>query len=303
MRDPTVINVSYFFPLKDDETLPSSKDSLNSSLPAMRGACALTAIAEYRKDVCSGQFPIERFGSKKIPLCSAQYKYHLHSCRIPDVGTDRYELHDPSLHKHCIVACEGQFFAMDFVDDCDNPLPLSQLENGLQLCIDLAKGNQNEPQLGFFTTSNRDEWAKNRKLLLSEGGEAMNDALETIQSAAAVICLNEEASSSALDDFGPDYWHGGKTSTMNRWFDKPIQIVCQGNGRLAYMGEHSMVDGMPTMRVCDRIDEVKYSMLSSQSEKSEDFPFITAVFDESTNLVKTSHTIQDTLEKGEKQID
>ena len=192
---------------------------------------------------------------------------------------------------------------MDFVDDCDNPLPLSQLENGLQLCIDLAKGNQNEPQLGFFTTSDRDQWAKNRKLLLSEGGEAMADALETIESAAAMICLNEESSSVALDDFGPDYWHGGKTSTMNRWFDKPIQIVCQGNGRLAYMGEHSIVDGMPTMELCDRINEAKYSMLSSGSQKSEDVPFIAAVFDESRNPVKTSHTFQDALEKGQQQID
>lgn len=79
VRDPVVVNVSYFLQLADDETLPS--EGGNKSLGVMRGAAILHAIADYRKLVCSGSLPYESIGRKEkdqIPLCSTAFKYMFH---------------------------------------------------------------------------------------------------------------------------------------------------------------------------------------------------------------------------------
>ena len=125
----------------------------------MRAACALTVIADYRKSVCSGQLPVERSGHKKSPLCSTAFKYMFHTCRIPKQGQDGYKLYDPSLYRHCVVGVDGQFFAMDFVDDNQNPIPLESLEAGLKKCVSRAEqwrmGQPQIPGIGILTGENR----------------------------------------------------------------------------------------------------------------------------------------------------
>jgi len=296
VRDSIVTNISYFFPLQDDETLPYN-DSTTKSLAAMRGACALTAIAEYRKKVCSGQLPVERIVKKNIPLCSAAFKYMFHTCRIPKMNQDGYKLYDPSLHRHCVVACGGQFFAMDFVDDEDDPLPIGMLEEGLQQCVDLAK-EKPLMQLGIFTTGDRDEWAKNRELLIKVGGEDMENALAKLESGAALICL-DETNPATLQDCIPTYWYGGTGSSMNRWFDKSIQILCQSNGKVAYMGEHSMVDGTPAAGVCDHINQLKYKQLSERPSENMGVPVIQDIFEKVMESVMESDEIKSSILKGE----
>lgn len=39
----------------------------------------------------------------------------------------------------------------------------------------------------------------------------------------------------------------------NRWYDKPVQYVVCDNGTSGFTGEHSMMDGMTTMRLSDHV--------------------------------------------------
>jgi Choline/Carnitine o-acyltransferase len=115
---------------------------------------------------------------------------------------DVVHLHDPSRYKHCIVASHGQFFTMDFCDENQNPLPLSTLEKRLQRCVQLGawaeeQGFDKMPQLGWLTSTNRDTWAEARNELLTVGGDAMKEALFKIESAAFVIDLDQDVSSSS----------------------------------------------------------------------------------------------------------
>lgn len=299
MRDPIVINISYFFPLEDDDTLNMIQDE--RPLSTIRGACALTALANYRKKVCSGQLAPERIGSKDTVLCSAQYKYHMHSSRIPKQGQDYYVLHDTSLYKHCIIACKGQFFSMNFVDANDNPLSLSALQKGLQKCIELANLSDTSMQLGFLTTSDRDLWAKNRNKLLNLPG--FQKGLEAIESAAAIVCL-DDSDPTTLVECIPNYWHGGRSEVMNRWFDKPIQLLIQQNGKMAYMGEHSLVDGMPTMRLCDAIVDAKYGKLSESNALKDEIPLVHNVFSDAMAMkaFATNDNLEKTLEKSKEDF-
>ena len=145
--------------------------------------------------------PFERIGKKQTPLCSVAFKYMFHSCRIPrkqekeqDDACDTFKIYDPSLYKHCIVACKGQFYAMNFVNEDNDPLPLSELERGLKHIVKLATEAESTPDLGILSSGHRDTWANAREKLFQIGGDEMKEALTLIESGAFVLCLDEDVS-------------------------------------------------------------------------------------------------------------
>ena len=46
---------------------------------------------------------------------------------------------------------------------------------------------------------------------------------------------------------------------QNRWVDKPVQFIVFENGYAGIMGEHSVMDGTPTARMCDEVLDNLYS--------------------------------------------
>jgi carnitine O-acetyltransferase len=44
----------------------------------------------------------------------------------------------------------------------------------------------------------------------------------------------------------------------NRWVDKPLQFIIFDNARAGIMGEHSVMDGTPTARMCDELLDMLY---------------------------------------------
>ena len=201
VRDPVVVNVSYFFHFSDDGTLPAPSDG--KSLGVMRGASMVVAAAEYRKKVCSGSLPCEAIGRKdpKTPLCSAAFKYMFNACRIPAREQDTYKMYDPSLHQHCIVSRKGYFFSTKFVDGYGDPLPLEVMESKLQRIVQLAdeaEARGDAPMLGWLSSNDRDSWADARDELLKAGGAKMEAALEKLQSGALLLCLDDEVSVSFI---------------------------------------------------------------------------------------------------------
>lgn len=117
------------------------------------------------------------------------------ACRIPRKEQDTYRIYDPALHRHVIVACGGQFYSFDFVDENGDPLPVRVLEDRLQRCVELSRGGGMKlPMLGYLTSDNRDLCAEAREELIRVGGERMERALELLESGALLICLDENAS-------------------------------------------------------------------------------------------------------------
>eukprot|EP00816_Leptocylindrus_hargravesii_P006550 CAMPEP_0196805826 /NCGR_PEP_ID=MMETSP1362-20130617/5650_1 /TAXON_ID=163516 /ORGANISM="Leptocylindrus danicus, Strain CCMP1856" /LENGTH=689 /DNA_ID=CAMNT_0042178975 /DNA_START=200 /DNA_END=2269 /DNA_ORIENTATION=+ len=271
VRDPVVVNVSYFFHLSDDGTVLPAQSKY--SLGVMRGAAALVACAEIRKEVCSGSMPHEAIGRKepRTPLCSVAFKYMFHACRIPKLEQDAYRIYDPSVYTHCIVARKGRFFKVAFIDDVtQEALPLSVIEDQLQQCVQIAdadddnantNNHNNNLQLGWLTSGNRDDWAHAREALLLAGGDKLQSALEVLESGAILLCLDDEEPESRRQ-CGNVFWHGGGQNNRtggNRWFDKSVQIFVTNNGKLGLMGEHSMMDGMPMIRLADRVANMTYA--------------------------------------------
>lgn len=217
IRDPIVINVSYFFHFSDDSTLPDSSSSSAKSLGVLRGSAILTAVAEFRQQVCSGTLPAEVIGKKKTTLCSTAYKYMFNGCRIPRLEEDTYRIYDPSLHSHCIVARKGHFFAVEFCDkETGEPLPLDILEASLQECIDQADAADPPLALGYFTGDNRDVGAKGRQALIDAGGSEMEQQLAKLESGAILLCLDDEVDSTLLCIFETNQLYLTHSKTDNR---------------------------------------------------------------------------------------
>lgn len=272
MRDPVVVNVSYFFGFVDDPTIHCTKFG---EANVQRGATMLFAAAKFRRLVATGQLPYERIGRKKIPLCATAYKYMFHACRIPRRDHDSYRIYDPSCYSHCIVARKGHFFSIQLVDPgTHKPLHIGDLEEQLRRCITLADSiPSSRPKLGIMTSNNRNEWADARAKLLECGGLAMEKALEKLQSGAILINLDDEAPVSR-QECGNLYWTGGLKSGSNRWFDKSIEIMVSNNGKAGLIAEHSMMDGMPVINFSDYVTKMTYEEARKQSKTLHHLDFL-----------------------------
>ena len=99
------------------------------------------------------------------------------------------------------------------------------------------------------------------------------------------------------------FWTGGLKSGYNRWFDKSIQIVCTKNGKAGYVGEHSMMDGMPAVGLCAHITRSKYSRLlgncsKKQAEKASNFATVRNLFKETFPSFLSHDIFPDLIDSG-----
>jgi carnitine O-acetyltransferase len=287
-RDSVVVNVSYFFHFKDDPTVDTT---VGSRANIQRAAAMLFATGEFRKLVASGQLPAEKVGKQQTPLCSTAYKYMFHACRIPRPEQDSYRIYDPSRCTHAIVARKGHFFSVEIVDDkSGDPLPLHVLEDQLTQCVDLADSipSSSRPKLGLLTASNRDNWSDAREELMRAGGVEMEEALETLESGAMVVNLDDEAPVSR-QECGELFLTGGLNSGENRWFDKSIQLLVANNGKGALLGEHSMMDGMPLVNYANYVTNATYADVKKRSSgTSMEVPKVKDIFGSVTEKIDQS---------------
>lgn len=103
--------------------------------------------------------------------------------------------------------------------------------------------------IGLLTTENRDKWADIRHELCQNTENAQN--LEKIESSMFLVCLDEN-SPVTRENVGRQLWHGNGN---DRFFDKSLQFIVFANGKAGFNGEHSMMDGIPTSRICEYILE------------------------------------------------
>lgn len=124
----------------------------------------------------------------------------------------------------------------------------------------MVETTKDYPGIGLLTSTNRDTWATNYTTLASNPHNAA--ILEDIQSAAFVLCLDTEQPKDIIQH-SRFLWHGsspasdpnygGRLGLHNRWVDKPVQIIVFDNAEAGIMGEHSVMDGTPTVTLCDTV--------------------------------------------------
>lgn len=235
-RDPVVPYVSYFYSHRDDR---ARRD------PAKRAAAITTSVLEFKKQVDAGALEPEYM--KKLPICMDSYKWMFNASRVAAVPADYPVKFDPESNKHIVAVRKNQFFKIPH-EIAGKPLNAAELEVQFKRVYEKA---ERVPAVGALTSENRDVWAAARKTLL-DASPQNKAALETIESASFVVCL-DDASPVTLEERAHQYWHG---DGANRWYDKPLQFIVNDNGTSGFNGEHSMMDGTPTHRLNDYINDL-----------------------------------------------
>jgi len=238
-RDPVVPYVSYFYSHRDDRR---RRD------PAKRAAALSTAALEFKKMVDQGTLEPEYM--KKLPIAMETYQWMFNCSRVPARPADypvKYPAHG---NQHILVIRKNQFFkVMHEIDG--KQLNTSELEHQFRRIYQKA---ERVPPVGALTSENRDVWTDAREVLL-KAHPSNAKALEAVESASFVVCL-DDASPVTLEERARAYWHG---DGANRWYDKPVQFIINENGTSGFMGEHSMMDGTPTHRLNDYVNDVIFN--------------------------------------------
>ncbi|CAJ2512345.1 Uu.00g053600.m01.CDS01 [Anthostomella pinea] len=238
-RDPVVPYVSYFYSHRDDRR---RRD------PAKRAAALTTAALEFKKEVDAGTLEPEYM--KKLPISMDSYQWMFNASRVAAKPADHPVKFDHKSHKYLIAIRKNQFFKINHEVD-GQPLNTTELEAQFARVYELA---QRVPSVGVLTSENRDVWTDARKVLL-DASPKNKAALEAIEASSFVVCL-DDASPVTLEERAHQYWHG---DGQNRWFDKPLQFIVNDNGTSGFMGEHSIMDGTPTHRLNDYVNDVIFN--------------------------------------------
>ncbi|KKA27106.1 hypothetical protein TD95_001121 [Thielaviopsis punctulata] len=239
-RDPVCPYVSYFYSHRDDRKRRN---------PAKRAAAISTAVLEFKKQVDSGSLEPEYM--KKLPICMDSYKWMFNCSRVAAKPADYPVKFAPEQHKHILVIRKNQFFkVMHEVDG--QQLTTAELEAQFERIYKTAVDSV--PPVGALTSENRDVWTDARKILL-EADPSNAATLEAIESASFTVCL-DDAAPVTLEERAHQYWHG---DGANRWYDKPLQFIVNDNGTSGFMGEHSMMDGTPTHRLNDYLNDMIFN--------------------------------------------
>jgi len=238
-RDPVVPYVSYFYSHRDDR---KRRD------PAKRAAAISTAVLEFKKQVDLGELEPEYM--KKLPIAMSSYEYMFNCSRVPALPEDYPVKYNYKEHPYILVIRKNQFFKVYHEVD-GKQLNTAELEQSFRKIYERA---EKSAPIGLLTTQNRDVWTHAREHLLA-ASPSNKASLEAIEAASFVVCL-DDASPVTLEERSRQYWHG---DGQNRFFDKPLQFIINNNGTSGFMGEHSMMDGTPTHRLNDYVNEVIFA--------------------------------------------
>ena len=165
-------------------------------------------------------------------LCPQSLNWLFNACREPHKFIDRIKKHEHN--EYLVVLRRGHIFKV-LLEQESQPLTRANLKGAFDEILNLS--TQSLPSVGTLTADERDSWAELRAVAMSMN-LTNKDALDTIEAAAFVICLDDSSPATPTE----------RCNTLllgdprNRWSDKTLQFVVCANGVSGYICEHSMLD-------------------------------------------------------------
>ncbi|EAU90258.2 carnitine acetyl transferase [Coprinopsis cinerea okayama7 len=252
-RDSVIINVSYYYGF--DVPKPGQYKS-----PAERAAGIARSAMIFRQKLKQGLIPPE--ATKEGPLCMDTYRWMFDCCRVPgsdglDFATSYAVPGDNGISGHIIVLRKNRVWKIEAVRDgkilstADFARQLEYIYNNTQEEYP-GVGTQSliQSKYSALTVSFQDY-----KHLASSPVNA--SIIKEIHSSAFIICLDDTRPEGPIQH-SRSLWHGDVVNGVpvglrNRWADKPLNFIVYDNAYAGLLGEHSIMDGTPTARMCDNI--------------------------------------------------
>ncbi|CAE6403608.1 unnamed protein product [Rhizoctonia solani] len=245
-RDSVVVNVSYYYGFTPHPPhLPQTTS---------HRAAALTRSAMlFRQRLKRGEITPD--ATKEGPMCMDTWRWMFDCCRVP--GTDGKDFSvsfaqagDTGDSGHVVVIRNGRFWRVDASAPGGGLLGTDELQKQFEHIYQHSE--ESAPGVGILNSNNRDIWAKDYQALREIPANA--EILREIESSAFIVCLDKGRPQGPVE-LSRASWHGGVKGEElgNRWVDKPCQFIVCDNGEAGFMGEHSVMDGTPTVRLCDEV--------------------------------------------------
>jgi len=171
--------------------------------------------------------------------------YSFNSSRYPVKPSDIAKKFDPNSHNHVVFVRKNKYYEVQ-MDKDGIPLSTAELEAQIAQVIKLA-GESTAIPVGALTSENRDIWAEARENLIKSSPKNAQ-SLERIESAIIIVAL-DDTKPVTREDISWKCWVG---DGRNRFYDKH-QLIVFDNGRAGFLGEHSCMDGTPTLRMSEFI--------------------------------------------------
>ncbi|KAI0642267.1 carnitine acetyl transferase [Trametes meyenii] len=254
-RESVVVNVSYYYGFKEHPShLPQTA--------LHRAASLVRAVMLFREQYKLGQVPPE--ATKEGPICMDTWRWMFDCSRVPGPEVDWCVSHakesDRGRSGHVVVLHRGRVWKLEPWQNGEL-LSIDDLQRQIQHIY--SNTTKEYPGVGVLTASHRDTWAKDYRTLAADTHNA--NIITAIHSAAFVLCLDTESAPS-LVDHSRTLWHGAvvpqpgsavpQLGLRNRWMDKPCQFVVLADGKAGFVGEHSVMDGTPTVALCDNVLDI-----------------------------------------------
>lgn len=180
------------------------------------------------------------------PLDMYQFTRVFGMTRVPAEGSD--VLQQASESKHIALLRDGAIVIVPVYDAVGKPLTLAQLKTQLSNALDLAslgflddqriENDAAHSHASLLTSMDRDDWAAQRVLLLTNPKNASN--LKLVET--ALFCVSFDRAMPGTKEEAARLIHGG--TGRNKWFDKSFNSVIFDNGLGGLNAEHTPVDAM-----------------------------------------------------------
>ncbi|KAI1494570.1 polyketide synthase [Biscogniauxia mediterranea] len=200
---------------------------------ATRAAVLTVAAIEFSRRLLAGEIAPDTLHG--MPLTGEARDWLFYSIRRPGTGVDRMERHTPN--QTVAILRRGHLFQITLPE---SGIDLSAVQAAYNEI--LRSSNDPQPSVCTLTADDRDSWASYRHELELDADNAA--AFAAIDSAAFVVCLDDESPSTAGERHVQFLLNGESRPFANRWLDKPVQFAVTANGLSAGIYEHSKLDGM-----------------------------------------------------------
>lgn len=243
-NDPVVPYVSYFFAHKQ---LPATHARVQED-PLVKATAIVSATTRFIESLKDESLPAEQVRGT-TPFCMNSFQLMFNSARLPGppaTNSDTNVFYSLYENDYIAVAYRGNFYTLR-THCAESGKPLAAAEIFAQFAKIVHVLDKKQPRdvggnVGALTSLPRDQWRDAYVQLVQD--PLSQQSLETIHRASYMVCLDLDAKPVTLEEKSHEAWHG---DGANRFFDKSVQFFVAGNGQSGFLGEHSKMDGTPTL--------------------------------------------------------
>lgn len=245
-NDPVIPYVSYFY---NHAPLNSISHSLIENDPLLKSTALIQSIVKFIELIKDEALPPELI--KGTPFCMNSFHLMFNSSRVPNTSPesgnndiDTSVFYSMFENNFITIALRGNFYKMTTHDENGKPLPANIIWKQLNQIVNHPINTSTNSGVGSLTSLPRDQWRSQYIELIKD--PLSKASLETIHKSSFMLCLDIDKKPITREEKSRNSWHG---DGVNRFFDKYLQFIVTGNGKSGFLGEHSKMDGTPTLFV------------------------------------------------------